>query len=275
MKTFILSLCVLFSVMLFGKTLSFDPEGGEDYVYVQTWFRGASCRVVCPNFVSAEIEERRYNEYTGNETCYIRLYVERNRSLNFRTGKLMIYHAKGQGEEDIETYTINQSGCPPIITPTSVILEPTDEKCSFSVKVDTSDSYIYYFDRVRADSDWIKVPIENIYIYNYSRTFKVEVLDNMLKKSRTGCISLAGESISITQLGQLDYTGTASAVTSGVKVRYGIYDEGIEEFFIDDEKVFSSEGRGEFSDFVKLGKIRLSFDYLSEIYGIFFRRIKL
>ena len=105
------------------------------------------------------------------------------------------------------------------------------------------ESNASYWD-VSTSSSWLYSAINE---GHQSLTFNLKVDDNILNKDRSSTVKVSNKSQKVSQEGQLDYTGTPSAVTSGVKVRYGIYDEGIEELFVDDEKVFSSEGRGEFT----------------------------
>ena len=70
---------------------------------------------------------------------------------------------------------------------------------------------------------------------------KVVIEPNLLDTSRTGYFKLRERYSAIKQQGQIEHGAR------GIKVKYGLYDEGVEEFFVDDEMVFSSEGQGEFN----------------------------
>ena len=245
------SLILTIIMMLVGEVFAGYPPQGVDawhfidnnsdnkYLAWNEWLDS------CPSWISRGECEVVYNE--SRRLLRVNYKVYRNTTIEDREATLKCRYHKG-GEEKIESWNVLQYG--------SVNLSCNALKVAFSGgKVGaTVESNASFWDVSTSDT-WLTSPISK---GKQSLYFDVGVDANILGVTRSSTLKVSDKKVSITQEGQLEYTGSASAVTSGVKIKYGVYNNGVEEFFVDDELVFSSEGQGVFTwQPQKLGRHKL------------------
>ena len=234
MKLISLILYALYSFSLFAVitehagTISFGPDGGDYLMEVRYGATEQSEVYSKPSFIRYEWNGRNVVKFTASK----------NIGIDSRTGELVIYTHTGWDDYKY-VYKVQQSAYPISVTSSTNLFVKTGGLGKITVNANDVVSW-----PAATENKWIRLSQTSGL---GTQTFSFDVLENMLEKKRSGSVLVAGKTLSITQDGQLEYKGSASSVTSGVKIKYGVYGKGVEEFLVDDKLVFSSEGQGEFT----------------------------